>query len=75
MTDVKLIIDESSAYAVRKKSSGTMSFHNGRTERLIGGAVAPNTNAVIKSDSLDCMVFNAKIKVAYEGTRIRSGHF
>ena len=75
ITDVKLIIEESSAYAVRKKSSGTMSFHNGRTDKLIGGAVAPSTNAVINNDSLDCMVFKVNIKVAYEGTKMRSGHF
>ena len=37
-TEVVLIIDESNAYAVRRKFSGTMSFHNGRTDKLIGGS-------------------------------------
>jgi hypothetical protein len=63
-TEVVLIIDESNAYAVRRKFSGTMSFHNGLTDKLIGGAEIPNTNAVIKIDSLECIEFRAKIKDA-----------
>jgi hypothetical protein len=50
MTDVELIIAESKAYAVRKYVGGTMSFHSGLTERLIGGAVIPRINAVIRID-------------------------
>jgi hypothetical protein len=61
---VVFIIEESSAYAVRRKFSGTMSFHKGRTDKLIGGAEIPNTNAVIRIDSLVCIEFNANIKVA-----------
>jgi hypothetical protein len=63
-TEVEFIIDESSAYAVLRKFSGTMSFHNGRTDKLIGGAEIPSTNAVIKIDSLECIEFRAKIKDA-----------
>jgi hypothetical protein len=63
-TDVVLIMEESNAYAVRKKFLGTMSFHNGLTDKLIGGAEIPNKNAVIKIDSLECIEFRAKIKDA-----------
>ena len=63
-TEVIFIIEESSAYAVRMKFSGTMSFHNGRTDQLIGGAEIPNTNAVIKIDSLECIEFRATINDA-----------
>jgi hypothetical protein len=49
-TVVELIIAESNAYAVRKYVGGTMSFHNGLTERLIGGAVIPRINAAIRID-------------------------
>ena len=75
ITVVKLIIEVSSAYAVRKKLSGTMSFQSGRTAKLIGGAVIPSNNAVIKSDSLDSIELNAIIIAVYEGTKILSGHF
>jgi hypothetical protein len=57
-------MEESNAYAVRKKFLGTMSFHNGLTDKLIGGAEIPNMNAVIKIDSLECIEFRAKIKDA-----------
>ena len=50
MTEVVLIIEESNAYAVRRYESGTMSFHKGRTDKLIGGAVIPKMKAVIKID-------------------------
>jgi len=43
--NAKFIIAESTAYATLKKSGGTTSFHSGLTERFIGGAVIPSTNA------------------------------
>ena len=52
-----------------------MSFHIGRTDKLIGGAVAPRTSAVMISDSFVCIELKNKIEAAYAGTRIRIGHF
>ena len=46
-TKAKFIIEESIAYAVRRSFSGTTIFHKGRTERLIGGALNPITNASV----------------------------
>ena len=52
-----------------------MSFHKGRTERLIGGAVTPNMNAVIKIDLLVSIVLSNRMSAEYIGTKIRIGHF
>ena len=75
ITPVEFIMDESKAYAVLKYESGTMSFHKGRTERLIGGAVIPRIKAVIKIDLLVSIVLRMTIKPEYIGTKIRIGHF
>ena len=59
MTPAKFIIAESTAYATLKKSAGTTSFHRGLTERLIGGAVTPRTNAAMRRRFRSCAMFNA----------------
>ena len=61
-TDVELIIAESNAYAVLKYVEGTMSFHSGLTERLIGGAVIPRINDVIRMDCAVSICFSVRIK-------------
>ena len=62
------------AYAVRKKSPGTTIFHKGRTDKLIGGALSPITNAKINIKGLECIALSANAIPAYPGTMTRSGH-
>ena len=75
ITPAVLITEVSIAYALRIKSSETIAFHSGRTERLIGGAEIPNRNAKLK------IVWRvwAKLRTinidVYPGTKILRGHF
>ena len=64
ITPAKFITAVSTAYATRKKSSGTTLFHSGLTERLIGGALIPMTKATIKRSDLSCVILSAIIKSA-----------
>ena len=58
-TPAALMIAVSIAYAVRRKSSGTTIFHNGRTDKLIGGALSPITNARINIQDFDSTALRA----------------
>jgi hypothetical protein len=61
ITEVELIIAESKAYAVRRYVGGTISFHKGLTERLIGGAVIPRIKAAINIDLAVSMWLRTRI--------------
>jgi hypothetical protein len=62
ITLVELIIAESKAYAVRRNESGTRSFQSGRTDKLMGGAVMPRINAVIRIDREVSIEFSVRIR-------------
>ena len=74
ITPAALMIDVSIAYAVRRKSGGTTIFHKGRTDKLIGGAVKPMTNARVSIIALESIALSANAIAAYAGTMMRSGH-
>jgi hypothetical protein len=74
-TNAKFIIEESTAYAVRRSFGGTTIFHKGRTERFIGGALSPITNARVSIANFVSAKLSATVSVAYVGTMMRSGHF
>ena len=59
-TPAALMIAVSIAYAVRRKSSGTTIFQRGRTDKLMGGALSPITNAKINIKGLECIALSAK---------------
>ena len=63
-TKAKFIIEESTAYAVRRPFSGTTIFHKGRTERLIGGALNPITNARVSIVAFASARLRAIVNVA-----------
>ena len=64
ITPAVLLTDVSIAYALRNNSSGTTAFHNGRTERLIGGAEIPKRNPNTNIVGLLCIKLKTTNMVA-----------